>query len=100
MMQYGLIIIYLFILPATFIVLLWKILNIAEDLKASEELRTLNAQKEEKNTIKLRKHSSIGKSNYDSSFGGRKAYEIYKNTNGLYEPVTPSKGIDLKKKEE
>jgi hypothetical protein len=82
----------MFILPTTLIVFLWKILNTVEDIKETIELQ--------KETRKVRTHKAIEKSNFDNAFGGRKAYEIYKNTNGLYEPVTPSKGIKIEKKEE
>ncbi len=49
------------------------------------------------NQKRTRKHSSIIQSNYDNSFGGRKGYEKYQNSDGLYEPVKPSKGINLKR---
>ena len=91
-MQIFLIIIYMFILPTTLILFLWKILNKVEELKDLIEVQ--------KETKKIRTHKPIEKSNFDNAFGGRKAYEIYKNKNGLYEPVTPSKGIKLEKKEE
>ena len=91
-MHIFLMIIYMFILPTTLIVFLWKILNTVEDIKETIELQ--------KETRKVRTHKPIEKSNFDNAFGGRKAYEIYKNTNGLYEPVTPSKGIKIEKKEE
>lgn len=91
-MHIFLMIIYMFILPTTLIIFLWKILNTVEDIKETIELQ--------KETRKVRTHKPIEKSNFDNAFGGRKAYEIYKNTNGLYEPVTPSKGIKIEKKEE
>lgn len=91
-MQIFLKIVYMLILPAIYIFLLGKILDEIQELK-----ETMETQKE---TRTLRKHKPIEKSNFDNAFGGRKAYEIYKNTNGLYEPVTPSKGIKIEKKEE
>lgn len=91
-MQIFLMIIYMILFPITIIFFLWKILDKLEDLE-----ETATTQKEVR---KLRTHKPIEKSNFDNAFGGRKAYEIYKNTNGLYEPVTPSKGIKLEKKEE
>lgn len=45
----------------------------------------------------IRKHLAIQNSKYENSFGGRYSYDKYKNTDGLYEPVKPSKGIELKK---
>lgn len=91
-MLYAFIIFYLAILPITFIVFFWKILAAIDKLKEQPT-------KEEK-TEPVRKHFSVGKSDFDNAFGGRKAYSIYKNNNGLYEPVTPSRGIEIKKKEE
>ena len=63
-------------------------------------LNTINSKdsKEKANNKKnIRIHPGISQSNYDNSFGGRKAYEKYQNKDGLYEPVRPSKGINLKK---
>lgn len=81
--------IYLISLPIILIVFLFKILK---------QLEKLN-KKENTETKVIRKHPSIEKSNYDNAFGGRKAYEIYKNRDGLYEPITPSRGIKIKKEE-
>lgn len=96
-MHYLFIILYTVILPIIFIVFLWKILNAVEELEESVKQNQIESQKE---TKIIRKHKSIEKSNFDNAFGGRKAYEIYKNNNGLYEPVTPSKGMKIEKKEE
>ena len=82
--------VYLIILSIGILNILYKILN---------ELQSAKRENKTKTTKAIRKHSSIEKSNYSNSFGGRKAYEIYKNKSGLYEPVTPSKGIQIKKKE-
>lgn len=91
-MYYLFITLYLFILPVIFIGFFWKILKKFDEIKEKEESKKENRL--------IRKHTTIEKSNFNNAFGGRKAYEIYKNTNGLYEPVTPSKGIKIKKKEE
>ena len=80
---------YLFLLPLVIIAFLWKILNKLEEISKYKI-------SEPKNT---RTHAQIKKSNYDNAFGGRAAYKIYQNTDGLYEPITPSKGIKLKKEE-
>ena len=82
--------IYLIIVSLGIMNILYKILN---------EIQTYRREEKPKITKATRKHSSIESSNYSNSFGGRKAYEIYKNKDGLYEPVTPSKGIQIKKKE-
>lgn len=89
-MIYLLIFIYMIFLPIAIITLLIKIMNMLN--KKQDKVQLENRSK--------RIHHKIEKSNYDNSFGGRKAYEIYKNRDGLYEPITPSKGIELKKKEE
>lgn len=93
MIYFG-IIVYMFLLPVTLIAMLWKILDTVENLR--NEIK----QEEKEESKRTRKHLSIGQSDFDNAFGGRKAYSMFKNQNGLYEPVTPSKGIEIKKKEE
>ena len=88
-MIYLFMVIYMIILPILYITLLYKILNKLDKIK-NENV------KESKIT---RTHPTIEKSNYNNAFGGRKAYEIYKNKDGLYEPVQPSRGIKIKKEE-
>lgn len=88
-MQYFMQFVYMLLLPITIITLLLRILDYVEKLN----------KKENTETRAIRKHATIEKSNYDNAFGGRKAYEIYKNRDGLYEPITPSKGIKIKKEE-
>lgn len=88
-MFYILMFIYLVLLPIAILALLITIL---------EKLQDMQNDKKIDNQI-TRKHPTIQKSNYDNAFGGRKAYEIYKNADGLYEPVKPSKGIELRKEE-
>lgn len=90
MLMALIIIVYMFLLPITLIAFLWKILDQIEDLKETKK----------QEIVTKRTHPTMQKSNYDNAFGGRKAYEIYKNKDGLYEPITPSKGIKLEKKEE
>ncbi len=92
-MRYFFIIVYMLLLPILLIAFLWKILDKLEKLE-EENIKTT----EEKKVV--RKHKTIAHSDFDNAFGGRKAYSIYKNKDGLYEPITPSKGISLKKKEE
>ena len=86
-MQYYFILIYILLIPI--IGLLWNILNVLQKQKQTP------VKEEPKQP---RRHLSIGQSDFENAFGGRKAYSIYKNTNGLYEPVTPSKGISIKNK--
>lgn len=47
-----------------------------------------------------RKHSNIGQANFNNILQGRNNYDKYKNKDGLYEPVTGKKGIELKEKGE
>ena len=61
--------------------------------KAILEEKTQKAQKT------TRVHSKIKTSNYNSSYGAR-AYDIYKNKDGLYEPQRPRQGIELNAKKE
>lgn len=54
---------------------------------------------EKKNTY--REHSPMSKTNFANILKGRTdAYQKYKNKDGLYEPVTPKGGIELKDKRE
>lgn len=84
------IIVYMLLLPITIIAFLWLILD-----RVSK--KTINEPIIKKQN---RQHTGIKKSNYNNSFGGRKAYDIYKNKDGLYEPVMPSRGMKIEKKEE
>ncbi len=74
-----------------------SIITIAYLNKISDTLNTPNNKKKANNKKNTRIHSAISQSNYDNSFGGRKAYKKYQNNDGLYEPLQPSKGINLKK---
>lgn len=89
-MMYLYMFVYMLILPITYIILLYKILDKLN--KTTKEKTT--------DTKSTRIHPSMKQSNYDNAFGGRTAYEIYKNKDGLYEPITPSRGIKIEKKEE
>lgn len=66
-----------------------------------KELKKINKQKE-KSCTTIRKHSNIGQNNYNSVLnarGDKKSYEVFKNENGLYEPVRPAQGIKIKKED-
>lgn len=95
-MVYFFIFIYMFLLPITIIYFLWRILDKLCYLESS----IIKTKTEKEKTKTKRQHPKIEKSNYDNAYGGRKAYEKYQNKEGLYEPVTPSKGLKIKKKEE
>lgn len=88
-MLYLLLFIYMLIFPIAEVTLLYRILEKIDTKKETNvnENRT------------LRTHASVKQSNFENAFGGRKAYDVYKNKNGLYEPITPSKGIELKKED-
>ena len=82
-----------FIMEVSILILLTVVIYMLKDIK--------NKIKTKKQTQSKRVHKAIKKSDYDNAFGGRNTgYELYKNENGLYEPQKPSKGIELKKKEE
>lgn len=91
MLMAFIIVVYMLLLPITLIAFLWKILDKIDELQETTKKQEI---------VSKRTHPVMQKSNYDNAFGGRKAYDIYKNKDGLYEPITPSKGIRLEKKKE
>lgn len=99
-MIYFLIILYMFLIPATVIFSLMKIIDILELKQKQEE------KPKESSIQKRRTHKKIALSDYGNSFNKRintYDYSEYKNQKGLYEPVQPHRGIKLSenhKKEE
>lgn len=94
-MIYLLILIYMIILPVAIIVMLYKILGKLEEEKTNADIERIEK--------KRKTHPSIAKSNYTSILNARKSmpeYEKYKNKDGLYEPIKPRGGIEIKKGEE
>lgn len=92
-MIYFLIIVYMLLLPITLIAMLWKILD-----KLDKE-----PQQPVQSQMQRRTHPAVGRTSYTSPLIGRKntsAYDKYKNKDGLYEPVMPKNGIEIKKKED
>ncbi len=92
-MFYFLILVYMILLPITIIAMLWKILD------------KLDKKPQQPETAKIQRktHPSVGKVSYTSPLAGRRntsAYDKYKNKDGLYEPVMPKNGIEIKKKED
>lgn len=70
--------------------------------KAITELKELQSQ-DQKKKVATRTHTNIEGNNYNSVLnarGEKKGYEVFKNKNGLYEPVRPSQGIKIEKPEE
>lgn len=64
-------------------------------------LKEINQQKEKACTT-IRKHAAIGQNNYNgvlNARGDKQAYEVFKNKNGLYEPVRPHQGIKIEKED-
>lgn len=99
MLLFILIAIYMIMFPATVILMLMKILDIVEEISKSRDINN------NKSILAQRKHTNIGSSNYSSVFSKRNPvkynYDEYKNTKGLYEPVTPHKpGVKIHKKED
>ena len=94
-MIYLLILIYMLLLPGTILIMLCKIINELEEIKKETK------QEKAKSILSKRKHTNIKASDYSSVFTSRnktsKAYEEYKTNKGLYEPVTPHKGVKIKK---
>ena len=80
------------ILVTIHIYLIWKALKCLND-KISQE----NNEGNKTNKIFRRNHSSINPVSFTTPIQARKnLYEEYKNEKGLYEPVTPRKGIKIK----
>lgn len=93
-MIYLLILVYMILVPGTMLIMLYQIINKLEEIK-KEEPRKAN-----KSILSKRTHTNIKASNYKNVFSSRnnnKAYEDYKTNKGLYEPVTPHKGVTIKK---
>lgn len=94
-MIYLFILIYLILVPGTMLIMLYQIINKLEEIKKEPKQTTT------KSVLSKRKHTNIKASNYDSVFSSRnktnKAYKDYTTNKGLYEPVTPHKGVKIKK---
>lgn len=93
-MIYLFILIYLILVPGTMLVMLYQIINKLEEIKKEPKQTTT------KSVLSRRKHKNIKASNYDNVYSSRnktKAYEDYTTNKGLYEPVTPHKGVKIKK---
>lgn len=94
-------IIYLIVLLGIFLIILIKIAITQRDILSELEEITEQAKKE-KTKVTIRKHSNIPNTNYNSiltSRGETKGYEVFKNKNGLYEPVRPHGGIKIEKED-
>ena len=47
-----------------------------------------------------RVHSSISQAKFDNVLQGRQSYQKYENRDGLYEPIKPKNGIEIKPRKE
>ena len=84
----------IFIASLIIIALIEKQNNLIKEL-----IEKINPNKDKKNTY--REHKAISKSNFSSILQGRtNAYAKYQNKDGLYEPIKPKAGIELKNKRE
>lgn len=92
-MIYLLIVIYMLLLPITILAMLYTIITMLEKMQEQqEETKTGN-----KSVLSKRRHTNIKKSDYANVFNNRNKYKDYETNKGLYEPVTPHKGVAIKK---
>ena len=75
------------------------IIAIAIMLKLKTSIDNSNKEVDKPKEFK-RIHSNIGQANFNNILQGRNNYDKYKNKDGLYEPVTGKRGIELKEKGE
>lgn len=80
--------------------IIFYIISIANMLVIIYVFKQLKKQNEQSSATKNKRiHTKIKTSNYNNSFGNR-AYDKYKNRDGLYEPQKPHPGIELKTQKE
>lgn len=72
--------------------------TLKEMLKQANQINTENIEHSNKEP-KARIRARIAPTNFSDVLNGR-AYDKYKNKDGLYEPVRPKGGIQLNKREE
>lgn len=83
---------YILIVPVISLIILYKIMKKIDNIMKKDD------NKKNKSVMSKRTHTNIGKNDYSKVFNVRKnAYEDYKTNKGLYEPVTPHKGVKLGK---
>ena len=81
------------LLPITILAMLYTIITMLEKMQEQqEETKTGN-----KSVLSKRRHTNIKKSDYANVFNNRNKYKDYETNKGLYEPVTPHKGVAIKK---
>lgn len=93
-------IILLLVIIVVFMVLIAMLLIALNDILIKLKKIEEKLQKDNKTTV--RKHTNIKNTNHNSilaSRGDLNGYEVYKNKNGLYEPIRPHGGIKIEEKE-
>lgn len=93
-MIYLLIVIYMLLLPITILAMLYTIITMLEKMQDRQEEQTKTGNK---SVLSKRRHTNIKKSDYANVFNNRNKYKDYETNKGLYEPVTPHKGVAIKK---
>lgn len=93
-MIYLLIVIYMLLLPTTILAMLYTIITMLEKMQEEQEEQTKTGNK---SVLSKRRHTNIKKSDYANVFNNRNKYKDYETNKGLYEPVTPHKGVAIKK---
>ena len=72
------------------------IMMIVLDITINKLLKISNKPVNENKRKRI--HTSISKVNFSNLLNGR--YDKFKNKDGLYEPISPKKGIELKERKE
>ena len=93
-------VIFLIILLGIFLMILIEIAITQRNILS--ELEKIEEQTQKEKTKVIRKHDNMPNTNYNSilaSRGETKGYEVFKNKNGLYEPVKPHGGIIIEKED-
>ena len=62
--------------------------------------RLLQMPGNNENKTAKRVHSSISQAKFDNVLQGRQSYKKYENRDGLYEPIKPKNGIEIKPRKE
>lgn len=79
------------------IVIFLMIILIITMVEVNNNILKLACKSDIPKTKEKRVHSKVSSVNFDSVLSGRSSiYDKYKNKDGLYEPVTPKNGINLK----
>lgn len=81
----------IFIAITIHIYLIWKNINLLND-----KISQFNSTSNKVNNTFKRNHSNINPVSFNNPIQARKnLYDEYKNEKGLYEPITPRKGLKI-----